>query len=334
MPKSATQDNTSATSSCAAEQQHRTVSDVLSEPAATASQTKITHSGFITIIGRPNVGKSTLLNTLLGQHLAIATRKPQTTRHSIMGVDSHQHTQMIYVDTPGIHHEHKRPLNRYMNKVAQRALKDVDIILWVVSGTQWQAEEDHIAKLVKQQPAKVILVINKVDLIADKESLLPYIKRLEATETFDQLVLVSAKKQQYITELKQIILDYIPPGPAYFPVDQLTNRSSSFLAAELLREQLILQLSQELPYSTAVSIEQMKRERSCLRIAAVIWVAKSSQKPLIIGKEGANLKRISTSARLKMQVFFKSKVFLQVWIKVKKNWMDDSSTLKEVGLDE
>ncbi len=300
---------------------------------------QVTHSGFVAIIGRPNVGKSTLLNALLGQKLAIATRKPQTTRHTLLGVDHVGTKQIVYVDTPGIHQGHAKPLNRYMNKVAQAALIDVDVILFVLSGMQWTQDDELVQKLLQDSTAteklpKVILVINKVDLISDKERLLPFIAERQKQYPFADVLVISAKKQQYLQQLKQEIVKYLPQGPAYFPEDQITNRDISFLAAEMVREQLILQLGQELPYVTAVTIENIEKTKPCLRIAAIVWVAKDSQKPLIIGKSGQSLKRIATSARLRMQEHFKQKVFLQVWVKVKKNWTEDKASMRQLGLDE
>lgn len=296
----------------------------------------ITHCGFIAIVGRPNVGKSTLLNALLERQLAIATRKPQTTRHTMLGVDCVDNTQMIYIDTPGIHQAQDNPLNRYMNKIARQSLHDVDLILWVLAGTQWRDDDAWMLKLLQQRAAEsnLLIVINKVDLVRSKQDLLPCMDKLRKSFPQAEVMAICANKKQDIQPLKRVIMRYMPQGSAYFPENQLTNRSKEFIAAEFIREQLILQLGQELPYVSTVTIDKCSLEKSCLHIAAVIWVAKDSQKPMVIGKGGQTLKRISTSSRLRIQAYFKTKVYLQVWVKIKTNWMDDAASLQQLGFDQ
>jgi len=289
------------------------------------------YCGYVAIIGRPNVGKSTLLNHLIGQKLSITSNKPQTTRHRILGIKTTETTQAIYVDTPGMHNSAGRALNRYMNRAANSAIYDVNLILFVVEGMQWNSDDDWILKKVATAEVPVILVVNKIDRIADRKSLLPYLEELAKKGNFADIVPVCAKKNNDIAFLEQVIYKYLPEQPLIFPPDQITDLSSKFFAAEIIREKLMRHLGQELPYAVTVEVEQYKVEDERLRISAVIYVEKPGQKAIVIGAKGERLKQIGTEARLDMQKLFDQKIFLQLWVKVKQGWRDSERSLQSLG---
>jgi len=289
-------------------------------------------SGYVAIIGRPNVGKSTLINRVLGQKLCITSRRPQTTRHRILGVKTSDDSQLIYVDTPGIHISDKRAMNRYMNRAAASSIDDVDVILFVVDGMNWTEEDENVLeRLKKSAQAPVLLVINKVDKLADKEELLPHIEKLSAEFDYKNVVPISARKGVNVDQLENEIKKHMPEGELIFPADQFTDRSSRFLAAELVREQLFRHLGQELPYSITVEIEQFDDEEKLYRIGAVIYVERDGQKSIVIGKKGALLKSVGRDARIEMQTLFDKKVFLRLWVKVREGWGDNERMLKNLG---
>ena len=290
--------------------------------------------GMVAIVGRPNVGKSTLLNHLLGQKLSITSRKPQTTRHQVLGVSTVENTQLVYVDTPGMHLGQSKAINRAMNKAAESALNDVDLTLFLCDRTKWTEEDDFVLELVGRQRTPVALVINKVDLIERKNELLPFTEGLSARCEFNAVFPVSALRAQGLTELANYVATQAPAAPHLFPEDQITDRSQRFLAAELVREKIVRQLGDELPYSTAVEIEAFKHdERGVLHINALILVERDGQKKILIGESGGRLKSIGTSARRDMERAFDSKVMLKLWVKVKSGWSDDIRALKTLGLD-
>jgi GTPase len=292
-------------------------------------------SGYVAIIGRPNVGKSTLINRVLGQKLCITSRRPQTTRHRILGIKTSDASQLIYVDTPGIHIDGKRAMNRYMNKAATSSMDDVDVVLFVVEGLKWTEEDARILKRIKSDArVPVILVLNKVDKLASKDELLPHISKLAAEYDFANVVPISARKGVNVKELETDILKLMPEGELIFPEDQLTDRSSRFLAAELVREKLFRHLGQELPYSITVEIEQFKQEDKLYRINAVIYVERDGQKNIVIGKKGELLKSVGKDARIEMEQLFDCKVFLQVWVKVREGWSDNERMLKNLGYND
>ncbi len=292
-------------------------------------------SGYVAIIGRPNVGKSTLINRVLGQKLCITSRRPQTTRHRILGIKTTKASQFIYVDTPGIHIDDKRAMNRYMNRSAASSINDVDVILFLVDGMNWTVEDVAVLERLKSSAkAPVILVINKVDKLADKEVLLPQIEKLSAEFEFAKVVPISARKGVNVKQLEQEIDQLMPEGELIFPEDQLTDRSSRFLAAELVREKLFRHLGQELPYSITVEIEQFDDEGGLYRIGAVIYVERDGQKSIVIGKKGELLKSIGKEARLEMQSLFSKKVFLRLWVKVREGWGDNERMLKNLGYND
>ena len=288
----------------------------------------------VAIVGRPNVGKSTLLNHLLGQKLSITSRKPQTTRHQVLGVTTVEDIQLIYVDTPGMHLGQTKAINRAMNKAAASALNDVDLTLFLCDRTKWTEEDDFVLDLVAQQSTPVALVINKVDLMEQKNELLPFTKALSERCGFAAVFPVSALRAQGLNELAAFVATQAPLGPHLFPEDQITDRSQRFLAAELVREKIVRQLGDELPYSTAVEIEAFKQdERGILHIHALILVEREGQKKILVGESGGRLKSIGTSARRDMERTFDSKVMLKLWVKVKSGWSDDIRALKTLGLD-
>lgn len=288
----------------------------------------------VAIVGRPNVGKSTLLNHLLGQKLSITSRKPQTTRHQVLGVSTVEDIQLIYVDTPGMHLGQSKAINRAMNKAAASALNDVDLTLLLCDRTKWTEEDEVVLELVGRQRTPVALVINKVDLMEQKNELLPFTQSLSARCEFDAVFPISALRAQGLNELADYVATKAPAGPHLFPEDQITDRSQRFLAAELVREKIVRQLGDELPYATAVEIEAFEQdERGILHINALILVEREGQKKILVGESGGRLKSIGTSARRDMERAFDSKVMLKLWVKVKSGWSDDLRALKTLGLD-
>lgn len=291
------------------------------------------YCGYIALVGRPNVGKSTLLNNILQQKLSITSRKPQTTRHSILGITTDGDYQYVYVDTPGIHQGTAKAINKMMNKTAIRVLRDVDVIVFVVDGTHWTEEDQYVLSLIQNSSIPCILVINKVDKIADKNQLLPWIEHMMQLYPFAAIIPLSAKTGVQVDELKAKIKQYIPESPHLFPDDQFTDRSVKFLCAELVREKIFRFCGQELPYSVTVDIESYKDEGHMVRIHALILVDKDNHKAMIIGDKGQKLKEMATSARLDMERLLGKKVFLQCWCKVKSGWSDDERILKQLGYD-
>jgi len=292
---------------------------------------KLNHSGFVAIVGRPNVGKSTLLNCFIGQKLAITSHKPQTTRHSILGVKSREDGQLVYVDTPGIHRRGNQPMNRYLNRTASAVLADVDVLLFVVQAGVFNREDKLVLNKIIDTKRPVVLAINKIDLLEDKAELLPFIEEVSAMHEFVEILPVSAKQGKQVENLENKILSLLPEQENLFPEDQLTDRSERFFAAELIREQITRNYHMELPYATTVEIEQFKEEDKLYRIAAVIYVERAGQKNILIGKKGEALKQVGTQARKAMEKFYQKKVFLQLWVKVKNSWSDDENALARLG---
>ena len=299
-------------------------------------QTTPFRSGYVAIIGRPNVGKSTLINRILGQKLCITSRRPQTTRHRILGIKTEDNSQLIYVDTPGIHEDDgKRAMNRYMNRAAASSIDDVDVVLFVVEGLKWTNEDIGVLKRLKNDAkAPVILVLNKIDNLADKAELLPRVQELSQEFNFAEVVPISARKGINVEHLEQEIIKLVPEGDMIFPEDQFTDRSSRFLAAELVREKLFRHLGQELPYSITVEIEQFKEDNGMYRINAAIYVERSGQKNIVIGKKGELLKAVGKDARIEMEQLFGCKVFLELWVKVREGWSDNERMLKNLGYND
>jgi len=290
-------------------------------------------SGYAAIVGRPNVGKSTLLNHLLGQKISITSQRPQTTRHRILGIKSGSDFQIIYVDTPGLHQAGKRAINKYMNRAALTALNDVEVVIFVVEGLRWTDEDSYVLERIKNLKVPVILAVNKVDKIPDKTALLPHLGKLQAQMQFAHIIPLSARNGSNLAELEQAVKALLPEGEALYPEDQLTDRSERFLAAEFVREKLMRGTGQEVPYAVTVEIEKFTHQRGVLHIHAVIWVEREGQKAIIIGEKGERLKRIGTQARMEMERMFQSKVFLQLLVRVKEGWSDDARVMARMGYE-
>ncbi len=290
------------------------------------------HCGLIAIVGRPNVGKSTLLNSLLGQKISITSRKPQTTRHRILGILTEDHYQAILVDTPGLHSEEKRAINRLMNRAASSSIAEVEMVLFLVEGTHWTPDDELVLNKVKQSGAPCVLVINKIDNVQDKEELLPHLQTLGEKHEFSDIVPISASKGDNVDKIRDMCLKFLPEGDFWFPEDYITDRSSRFMASEIIREKLMRFTGDELPYSTTVEIEQFKvDDKGILHINALILVERNSQKRMVIGNKGERLKTIGQEARRDMQELFGQQVFLESWVKVKSGWADDERALRSLG---
>lgn len=290
--------------------------------------------GYVAIVGRPNVGKSTLLNYILGMKLSITSRKPQTTRHQILGVKTTNNIQTIYVDTPGIHQRRGTAINKYMNRAATSVLNDVDVILLVVQVKQWTDEDQAIIDKLKSVTCPVILVVNKMDKLEDKKQLLPIIKELSSRYDFAEIIPVSALNGNNIDILEQKIFPLLPENEHFYPDDQVTDRSTRFLASEIIREKLIRELGQELPYTSTVDIDKYVEDDDIVHIHATIYVESAGQKAIIIGKKGARLKSIGTAARVDISKMVDTRVYLNLWVKVREGWSNDERALRGLGYSE
>ena len=291
-----------------------------------------TRCGFVAIVGRPNVGKSTLLNKILGQKVSITSRKPQTTRHRILGIDTVDQYQTIYVDTPGLHSVEKRAINRLMNRAASSSLGNVDMVFFVVEGTHFYKDDEMVLNKLKNLTIPVILVINKIDQVQDKDSLLPFIAEMNQKMNFKEIIPSSAVHGNNGQELRKIAQESLPPCEFIFPEDYITDRSSRFMASEIIREKLMRFTGDELPYSVTVEIENFKvDEKGIYNIDALILVERDSQKKMVIGANGSKLKTVGTEARMDLERLFQAKVFLRTWVKVKSGWADDERALRSLG---
>ncbi len=293
--------------------------------------TPISRCGYVAIVGRPNVGKSTLMNHLLGQKISITSRKPQTTRHRVLGIKTEGGVQAIYVDTPGIHREEPKAINRMMNRAATSSVRDVDVVVMVVDGLKWNEGDEHVLRKLKSTEAPVILAINKVDEIEDKAGLLPHIEQLASKREFSAIVPISALRNRQLDLLEQEVNSRLPESDHFYPEDQVTDRTQRFLAAEIVREKIMRQLGMELPYSCAVEIEEFVFENNVWHISALILVEKDSQKRIVIGDKGERLRKIGTDARIDMEKMLECKVMLKLWVKVKSGWADDERALRSLG---
>lgn len=293
-----------------------------------------TRCGYVAIVGRPNVGKSTLLNHILGQKISITSRKPQTTRNAVVGIKTEGDVQIIFVDTPGLHLGQQKAINRYMNRAATTAMKDVDVVVFVVDRFIWTEEDEAVAEKLQHINSPVILAVNKVDQIEDKETLLPHLQQLAEKLNAAEIVPISALRNNNLERLEQLIVERLPEGIHMYPEDQITDRSSRFMAAEIVREKITRQLGDELPYEMAVEIEEFKQEGNLLNISALILVERDGQKKILIGDKGARIKLIGTEARIDMEKLFDMKIMLKLWVKVKSGWSDDERALRSLGYND
>jgi len=290
--------------------------------------------GYVAIVGRPNVGKSTLLNHILGQKISITSRKPQTTRNNVVGIKTEGDVQIMFVDTPGMHLGQQKAINRYMNRAANTAMKDVDVVVFVVDRFIWTEEDEAVAEKLQHASCPIILAVNKVDQIDDKETLLPHLQVLSEKLTFAEIVPLSALRNTNLDRLEKLIVERLPQGQHMYPEDQITDRSSRFMAAEIVREKITRQLGDELPYEMAVEIEEFKQEGGLLNIGALILVERDGQKRILIGDKGDRIKLIGTQARIDMEKLFDMKVMLKLWVKVKSGWSDDDRALRSLGYND
>lgn len=294
----------------------------------------VQRAGYIALVGRPNVGKSTLLNRILGQKLSITSRRPQTTRHQILGIKTENDVQAVYVDTPGMHKQQVKAINKVMNRSAFNSLKDVDVVVMLIDRLRWTEEDEMVLNAIKTQKAPVILAINKIDFIKEKDDLIPWLQEVSQKYHFTDIVPVSAKTGRNVERLEQVVESYLPESELFFPEDQITDRSSRFLAAELVREKIMRQLGDELPYAMTVEIEEFIHSGHLIEISALILVERDSQKSIVIGEKGSRLKQIGQEARKDMEVMFDCKVMLNLWVKVKSGWSDDERALRSLGYDD
>ncbi len=289
-------------------------------------------TGVIAVVGRPNVGKSTLVNALVGAKVSIVSSKPQTTRHRILGVRTEADAQYIFADTPGFQTQFKSALNSAMNRTVTQALAEVDVVLWLVEARKFTPADQRILPLLPRDKP-VVLVVNKIDLVEEKTKLLPYLESMAKQYNFAEIVPLSAEKEKDVLRLPAILKPYLPEGEAWFSEDDITDRSSRFLAAEIVREKVFRLTGDEIPYVVAVTIEQFEEDGQMFRIGAVIWVDREGHKPIVLGRGGEHIKRIASEARVDMEKLFDRKVFLQVWVKVKGGWADDSRLIKQFGYE-
>jgi GTP-binding protein Era len=289
--------------------------------------------GFIAVVGRPNVGKSTLINTILGSKVSIVTPKPQTTRHRILGVDTHSDYQAIYVDTPGIHRKATKAMNRLMNRTAAHALIDADLVLFMTEANRWTPEDQDVLERLESIEAPVVALLNKVDRVHPKEALLGALAEMSARRDFAEVIPISAKRREGIERLCKLVPGFLPESEPLFPEEMITDRGESFRIAEVVREKLTLALRQEIPYGLTVQIERLERDEHGVAINAVIWVEKDSQKGIVVGKGGSLLKKIGRAARLELKQQFGVPVHLELWVKVKDNWADSEKDLLQLGYE-
>jgi len=287
--------------------------------------------GYVAIVGRPNVGKSTLLNHILGQKLCITSRKPQTTRHTLLGIKTEADLQMIFVDTPGIHTNQDRAINRVMNRSAASVIADVDLVIFVVDRFEWSEADEYVAKHLSNSTVPVIVAVNKVDMVEDKQALLPHLQFLAGKVNAAGLIPLSALRKTNLDELEEKIKTYIPENMHMFPDDQITDRSERFLAAEIVREKITRQLGAEVPYQVTVEIEEFRAGKKVTHISALILVEREGQKKIIIGTNGERIKKIGAQARADMESLLDCKVMLRTWVKVRSGWSDDERALRSLG---
>ncbi|WP_154223295.1 GTPase Era [Marinicella rhabdoformis] len=288
-------------------------------------------AGYVAVIGRPNVGKSTLINQVLQQKLSIVSHKPQTTRHQILAIHSTKDSQMVFIDTPGIHNQKGTALNKHLNQTAQSSSFGVDVVLFLVEAMKWNDEDKRAAKVVQQSSAKKILVINKVDKVKNKEQMIPFVEQIVNEFQFDSIHYISALKNKQVNPLLDVVNSHLPVSEPLFDDEQISDRSTRFFISELIREQMMERFHQELPYSVTVGVEQYEIKGPVHHIHAVIWVERNNQKRIIIGKQGDAIKQIGINARHEIEAFIEAKVNLKLWVKVKSSWTDDIRAIEALG---
>ncbi|HEX2140521.1 MAG TPA: GTPase Era [Woeseiaceae bacterium] len=292
-------------------------------------------SGFVAVVGRPNVGKSTLINSLVGSKVSIVTPKPQTTRHRILGIRNEARSQIVFIDTPGLHTDARKAMNRLMNRAADSAIRDADVVLFLVEANRWTTEDTHALKRIAAAGASpVIAVINKIDKVHPKEELLRVIEEMAARFTFAEVVPVSALRKENLDRLVSLLPDYLQESPPFFPETAVSDRNERFRAAELIREKLTLALRQEVPYGLTVQVERFETEAQGLAVAALILVERESQKGIVVGKGGALLKKAGRAVRLELKEQYGMPVHLDLWVKVRDNWADSEEQLLRLGYDQ
>ena len=290
-------------------------------------------SGFVAVVGRPNVGKSTLINAIVGHKISIVTPRPQTTRHRILGVESRKDCQIIFVDTPGLHRKARKAMNRIMNRTAASALADADVVLFMTEANRWTVEDQDVVKRLQSTSQPVIALLNKIDKVHPKELLLETLAEMSARYDFAEVIPISAKRADNLDSLMEVLPGFLPESVALFPDDMITDRSQSFRAAEIIREKLTLNLRQEVPYGITVQIERYVEDESGIGIDAIIWVERDSQKGIVVGKGGNVLKKVGRSARLELKAQLGVPVHLELWVKVKDNWADSEKDLLRLGYE-
>jgi len=288
-------------------------------------------TGYVALVGRPNAGKSTLLNHLIGQKICITSRRPQTTRHRIHGIKTTEAGQVIFVDSPGIHGEQNRAMNRYLNKTASNVLMGVDVVVWVLDQWKWHPENEIVLAQLRNVACPVILAINKIDQCEDKDRLLPFLEDASKRFDFAAIIPIAALRGTNLDTLETAIMELLPEGEPIYPEDQITDRPQRFFAAEIIREKLIRSLGQEVPHALSVQVEKFEETEGLTRIHAVIWVEREGQKAIVIGKGGEVLKKIGQRAREDLEKSLEQKVYLNLWVKIKKNWSDNDQALQSLG---
>ena len=289
--------------------------------------------GYAALVGRPNVGKSTLLNRLLGRKVSIVTPKAQTTRHRILGIDNQDGAQVVFVDTPGLHRGRKNALNRAMNKAATSSMPDADIVVFLTEALRWRTEDSDVLGKAIDSGRPVIAAVNKVDIVHPRERLLPFIEELAARAQFAAILPISAQKGSNVEALRTEVIKLLPENPALFDPGQVTDRDEKFHCSEIIREKLMQRLHQELPYGLTVEIEKLEKSAKLARVSALIWVGRSAHKSIVIGKRGEQLKKCGQAARIDLEELLKQKVHLELWVRVRENWSDNEKELHRLGFD-